>query len=128
MRAYLDTSAAMKLVIIEAESERLRSYLHELGDAEIMASALLETELRQAADANGASQAEATAVLARVDLVEAPRAVFREAGLLRAPGLRSLDALHLATALRHDAHVLVSYDHRLLGAAALLGLATASPS
>lgn len=128
MRAYLDTSAAMKLVIIEAESERLKGYLHGLGDAEIMASALLETELRRAADANGAGQAEATAVLDGVNLVEAPRAVFREAGLLRAPRLRSLDALHLATALRHDAHVLVSYDDRLLGAAALLGLATASPS
>lgn len=128
MRAYLDTSAAMKLVIIEKESAPLKDYLHSLGIADIIASALLETELRRAAEANGATQAEASAVLSGVDLVEAPRALFREAGLLRAPGLRSLDALHLATALRNDAHVLVSYDHRLVGAAALLGLPTASPS
>ena len=59
-------------------------------------------------------QAAATAALAGVELVEAPRALFTEAGLLPVPGLRSLDALHLATALPEEASVLVAYDHPLL--------------
>jgi predicted nucleic acid-binding protein len=53
--------------------------------------------------------------------------LFYEAGLLPGPHLRSLDALHLATAVRVDAAAVVAYDHRLLEAARSLGLETVSP-
>lgn len=128
MKAYIDASAAMKLVIIEGETLALQRYLHEIDDAAIFSSVLLETELRRGAEASGASQAEATSVLSGVALVDAPRVLFREAGLLRAPGLRSLDALHLATALRNDAQVMVTYDRRLLRAAEQVGLSTVAPA
>lgn len=51
-------------------------------------------------------------LLARVALVEPQRSLFHEAGLLPGASLRSLDALHLATALRIDAAVVVAYDVR----------------
>ena len=53
--------------------------------------------------------------------------LFYEAGLLPGRHLRSLDALHLATAVRVDATAVVAYDHRLLEAARSLGLETMSP-
>lgn len=55
------------------------------------------------------------------------RSLFHEAGLLPGTHLRSLDALHLATALHVDADTLVAYDTRLLEAARSLGLGTHSP-
>lgn len=127
MKCYIDTSAAMKLVVIEDESVALRSHLDEL-DAVVFSSILLETELRRGATANGASQGAATTVLSSVELVGAPRALFAEAGLLAIPGLRSLDALHLATAIRDEADLLLAYDRRLLEAAELVGLTTTSPA
>ncbi|WP_142060425.1 PIN domain-containing protein [Pseudonocardia kunmingensis] len=51
---------------------------------------------------------------------------YREAGLLPGRHLRSLDALHVAAALRRDADVMLSYDHRQLAAADAVGLRTLS--
>jgi len=66
-------------------------------------------------------------VLARVDLVEPSRSMFYEAGLLPGRTLRTLDALHLVTALRLNAEPLVAYDARLLTAAGEVGLGAISP-
>ena len=126
MKCYLDASAAMKLVVVELETPALQEWLDDV-DPTVFSSVLLETEVRRAAAANGASQSAATEVLSGVSLAHAPRALFSEAGLLPVPGLRSLDALHLATALREEADLLVAYDRRLLEAAAVVGLPTTSP-
>lgn len=93
-----------------------------------MSSALLETELRRLAVRLGLDQSAVSDLLARVDLVDPPRSLFHEAGLLPGTHLRSLDSLHLATALRVDADTLVAYDARLLDAARSLGLGVHSPS
>ena len=127
MTCYLDASAAMKLVVSEPETLALQAWLDETGER-VFSSVLLETEVRRATAARRVGQAAATAALAGVELVEAPRALFTGAGLLPVPGLRSLDALHLATALREEASVLVAYDHPLLQAASVLGVPTASPT
>jgi predicted nucleic acid-binding protein len=66
-------------------------------------------------------------LLDRVALVEPNRSLVAEAGLLPGPHLRSLDALHIATALRLDASAVVTYDHRLSKAARTVGLATTAP-
>lgn len=66
--------------------------------------------------------------MARVDLVDPPRSLFHEAGLLPGAHLRSLDALHLTTALRVDADTLVAYDACLLDAAWSVGLGVHSPT
>ena len=129
MTLYLDSSAAAKLLVDEAESAALASYLDKSVDEHaIVSSALLETELRRLAVRLELDQSAVTDLLARVDLVDPPRSLFHEAGLLPGTQLRSLDALHLATALRVDADTLVAYDARLLDAARSLGLPGHSPT
>lgn len=129
MRVYLDTSAAAKLLVDETESDALAAYLDEAGaERDLVSSALLETELRRLAVRLGLDQLAVTDLLARVDLVDPPRSLFHEAGLLPGTHLRSLDALHLATALRVDADTLIAYDARLLDAARSLGLRVHSPA
>lgn len=125
---YLDTSAAAKLMVEESESARLAASLDDLDAGEdILSSALLETELRRFATRLDLDQSAVTDLLGRVGLVEPDRSLFHEAGLLPGRQLRSLDALHLATAIRVDATALVAYDHRLLAAARSLGLSALSP-
>ncbi len=129
MRIYLDTSAAAKVLVDEIESDALTAYLDRADSGrEIVSSALLETELRRLAVRLDLAQASVSELLARVDLVDPSRSIFHEAGVLPGANLRSLDALHLATALRAEADVLVAYDTRLLEAARALGLATDSPA
>lgn len=128
MTVYLDTSAAAKLMVEESESARLAAFLDDLDAGEdILSSALLETELRRFATRLDLDQSAVTDLLGRVGLVEPDRSLFHEAGLLPGRHLRSLDALHLATAIRVDATALVAYDHRLLAAARSLGLSALSP-
>jgi predicted nucleic acid-binding protein len=124
--AYLDSSAAAKLLVEEAESSALERFLAGIDD--LVSSFLLETDLRRLAVRLDLSQTAVSQLLSRVTLAEPDRAVFREAGLLPDHRLRSLDAIHLATAIRFDAGVVVAYDGRMLDAAQSLGLATASPS
>src|SRR5699024_11905854 len=66
-------------------------------------------------------------ILARVDLHNLPPSIYREAGLLPGPALRSLDALHLAASIRLDVDALVTYDVRLAGAAEGMGLHVHAP-
>jgi predicted nucleic acid-binding protein len=123
---YLDASAAAKLAIEEAESPALEAYV-DAQQMELMSSRLLETELRRVATRLGADQAAMADVLARMAFIELSRGLFHEAGLLPGAHLRSLDAIHIATAIRIEAEVLVAYDKRLLEAASQLGLEVASP-
>jgi len=128
MTVYLDTSAAAKVLVDEPESEALVDYLDSLpADAGAISSILLETELRRLALRLDLAQSAVSDLLGRVALVEAQRSLFYEAGLLPGPTLRSLDALHLATALRVDASVVLAYDNHLLAAARGLGLEVVSP-
>jgi uncharacterized protein len=128
LTVYLDASAAAKLLVDEAESEALAAYLDRtIEEQELVSSALLETELRRLATRLELEQSMVTDLLARVDLVDPPRSLFHEAGLLPGTHMRSLDALHLATALRVDSDTFVAYDTRLLDAARSVGLSVHSP-
>ncbi|HET6693035.1 MAG TPA: VapC toxin family PIN domain ribonuclease, partial [Pedococcus sp.] len=62
-----------------------------------------------------------------VNLIDPVRSHFAMAGLLPVKGLRSLEALHLITAMRAEADVLVAYERPLIEAAASVGLASISP-
>ena len=129
MTLYLDASAAAKLLVDEVESDALVAFLDETVDGqELFSSAVLETELRRLAVRLELDQSAVTDLLARVDLVDPPRSVFHEAGLLPGRHLRTLDALHLATALRVGADTVVAYDARLVAAARTLGMSVQSPS
>lgn len=127
MRVYVDASATTKLFAAEVESAALRDHLvrHE---SQMVSSVLLETEMRRTATRQGVPQSEVTSILTRIDLIRAPRQLFQEAGLLPFRGLRTLDALHVATAIRVGADEFLAYDRRLLDAAQACGFVTLSPS
>lgn len=126
-RWYLDTSAALKLLIEEPESGVLAEMVDRAGP-ELVACMLLETELRRAAQRIGElAQENVTAFLDGVNLYEVPPSLFREAGLLPGAGLRSLDAIHLAAAIRLGADRVLTYDSRMAVAARDLGLVVLAP-
>ncbi len=128
MIVYVDTSAALKLVVAEAESAALAKYLTESaaeGD-HLVASMLLYTELHCAGRRRGLPVPVINAVLGGINLVDVARSDLMYAAALPG-GLRSADAIHLATAIRLQADVLVAYDKELLSAAAEAGLTVAAP-
>lgn len=124
--AYLDASAAMKLLVPEAESEALVDEL-ERPERVLAASWLLHTELHCAAGHNPADVAlDAVAdVLGVVTLVDITRGDLLAAGT-HAP-LRSNDAIHLATALRLGVDEFLTYDRELATAARNAGLRVVAP-
>ncbi|MEO7196069.1 MAG: type II toxin-antitoxin system VapC family toxin [Pseudonocardiaceae bacterium] len=129
MILYIETSAAAKLLVEEPASGRLATLLDKAAgqDDTLFSSMLLETELRRLAVRVELPQAAVTQLLERFDLVETDRSLYREAGLLPGRHLRSLDALHLAAALRVGADVMVTYDHRQADAANTAGLPVLAP-
>lgn len=124
---YLDTSAALKLIVEEAESDPLAHAIDDEG-AELVACWLLETEARRAAQRDPSLDQEVVSdLLDGVALYEMPGSLYREAGLLPGPGLRSLEALHLAAAVRLGVDRVVTYDTRMAESARLLGLGVTAP-
>lgn len=127
MTWYIETSAAAKLIILEAETAALRRDLKDNNVAAV-SSDLLETELRRVALRQGVPQSDVEDVLDAIDIAEIPRSVYRRAGLLPPPGLRSLDALHLAAALHQNAVGIYAYDGRIIEAAKIFGFEVRSPA
>ena len=127
---YLDSSAIVKLVLPEQESAALRLELAK--DRARCSSALVRVEVFRAvrrADASFETLERAAAVLERIALVPLDDRVLSAAAELDPPGLRSLDAIHLATALSlFGLSALVAYDKRLLAAASAAGLRTIAPA
>lgn len=127
---YLDASALMKLVREEAETEALLDWLASQPEIPVVTSELGRVEvLRSARRAGPDALTEARAVIGDVDLVPLDRGVQDLACELGDPPLRTLDTLHLASALLlgDDLTALVAYDDRLLGAAQAAGLPIATP-
>lgn len=125
---YLDSSAIVKLAVRERESDALRRYLR--GRRPLVSSALARTEVLRATLPGGQpAQAVARRTLARIDLVRVNDRVLDAAGTLPPLDLRSLDAIHLATAHRlgSDLGEFVTYDGRLADAARSMGFRLAAP-
>ncbi|MBV9601703.1 MAG: type II toxin-antitoxin system VapC family toxin [Chloroflexi bacterium] len=132
MRLYLDSSALVKLVQHEAESDALRRFLRARAGDERVASEVVRVEVvRSVLHGGPAAVAHARRQLARLYLLVMDRQVLDTAATL-APGsvLRSLDAIHLATAqlLGSELRTIVTYDARMAQAAAGLGLSVAAPT
>jgi predicted nucleic acid-binding protein len=126
---YLDSSAIVKLAVLEPESSALRRYLRRRRPW--VSSSLARTEVLRALLPGGERAAAAgRAVLARCDLVRVSDQVLTRAGMLEPHELRSLDAIHLATAERlgSDIRELVIYDERMVQAARHLGYRVSSPA
>lgn len=127
-RWYLDTSAALKLLVEEDESDALARAI-DGASPDLVACWLLDTELRRAAQRETAlTQESVTGFLDGVDLYEVPASLFREAGLLPGANLRSLDALHLTAAVRIGVDHVVTYDTRMSESARVLGLSVITPA
>lgn len=127
-RWYLDTSAALKLVVEEAESAALAEAV-DAAQPDLVACWLLDTEMRRFAQREPAlTQASVTEFLDGVSLYDAPASLFREAGLLPGAALRSLYALHLAAAVRIGVDHLVTYDARMADSARAVGLSVLAPA
>jgi uncharacterized protein len=127
---YLDTSAVLKLIVQEDESDALEAWLGERGNVPRATSALTRVELVRACRRLDPDLVPAaTGLLRGLDTVPLRDRVLDTAAALPDRDLRSLDALHLASALTlGDAlDVLVAYDHRLLDAAARAGVPTGAP-
>jgi predicted nucleic acid-binding protein len=124
---YLDTSAFIKLVRSEPESVALR---RALAGRELLSSALLVVEARRAARRYGEIASRRARVgLSTITLLPLDRPVLDAAADLNPAELRSLDALHLATALSigEDLAYFYCYDIRLADAARAVGIDVAQP-
>jgi predicted nucleic acid-binding protein len=127
---YLDSSALMKLVRREAETAALREWLTLRPEQPVVTSELGRVEVLRAARRVGDPVlAEARAVMGDLDLIPLDRAVQDIACDIGDPTLRTLDALHLASALLlGDAlTTFIAYDGRLADGAQAAGLAVAAP-
>jgi len=126
---YLDSSAIVKLVVHEPESAALSRYLR--GRRPIVENALARVEVLRVSLSFGLPvQERARDVLNRLELIRINERVLTLAGGLLPPELRSLDAIHLATAslLGDTLGKVVTYDARMAEAARGLGWSVVAPA
>ena len=129
MAFYLDTSALVKLVVVETETAALMSWLAETERGPVTCD-LTRTELARAVRRVAPDRmARVRAVLDAVVLLKVTTATFEAAGRLEPNELRSLDAIHVAAALElgDDLEGIVAYDRRLSSVAEANGIAASAP-
>lgn len=127
---YLDSSALFKLVWDEVETDELHRWLDARPDVPLISSALGKVELlRGCRRYDDTTLSEAHSVLEYVNVIPIRTSVVQTACEVGASKLRSLDAIHLASALsiRAEISALCAYDPRLYSAAASAGLPTCAP-
>ena len=135
MRVYVDSSALIKRSVLEAESDALEEVLGQYVDEDdaLVSSSLAWIEVSRALR----SRLDGTDHDAIRDAIEdalsgiAERLIAADVvSLARRIGptvLRTLDAIHLATAILVDSDVIVTYDDRLAAAARYNGVAVSAP-
>lgn len=125
---YVDSSAFTKLITEEPEGEALRAALR---DRTLTASVLLEVEVVRAAGRyRPDAVARAQELLSAVSLIELDQTIRSRASILHPPSIRSLDAIHLASALAlaDELDAFITYDARLADAARAHRLDVLTPS
>ncbi len=127
---YLDSSAIVKLIVLAPETPALLAFLAR--HPERTSSALARVEVSRAlrrAHASSVERHRADDVLERIALIRIDDAILERAAELEPADLRSLDAIHIATALsiQDELGGVVSYDHRFTTAATKLKLAVVAP-
>ena len=127
--AYLDSSAIVKLAVAERESSALRRYLRRRRP--VASSALARAEVLRALVPAGSAAIEAgRRVLASIELIRVNHRILNAAGVLVPESLRTLDAIHLATAqgLGAELRQVVTYDDGMAEGARNLGMTVVSPA
>jgi uncharacterized protein len=117
---YLDSSALLKLLVEEKESSALASWLSKRPNTPKISSELAKLEVVRAARRLGAAVVPAArALVSQLDLIPLSGGLINEAADAGGPMMRSLDAIHLVSALSISAELtaFVAYDHRLVTAA-----------
>ena len=132
MNLYLDSSAAVKLFTAEAESPALASAVRELigsGVGRLFLSRLTQLETVRSLRRKGEDPTVADRFFEAADLVDIRPQDFEKAQHVLPSSLRSLDSLHLVSALRLSelGIAMVTYDRQLAEAAAAAGLRAISP-
>ncbi|MGN6201688.1 MAG: type II toxin-antitoxin system VapC family toxin [Solirubrobacterales bacterium] len=131
--AYIDSSALVKVILKEKRSTDLKAYLSGL---ELVSSELVLTEVPRALRRESAARdlplesllRRAVEQIDTMSLRSVDESLLVGAGLLAEPALRSLDAIHVVTALHvYPIDAFVTYDKRQAGVARLTGLEVASP-
>ena len=126
---YIDSSAIVKLVAREPESAALRRFLERRRP--LVASALVRTEVSRAVLTLGdAFLRRANDVLSRIELVRINSRVLSDAGILQPAALRSVDAIHMATAALFGDTLsgVITYDGPMTDAARLYGWKVSAPT
>jgi predicted nucleic acid-binding protein len=128
---YLDSAAVIKLIRREAESDQLVDWIAGQSGAPLVSSALVEVEVPRALRRNTPELLSSVpAVLQHLSVYEIDDLVRSTAAAYAQAALRSLDAIHLATAqaiFGPQLSAFVTYDRRLLDAASEMGLPIANP-
>lgn len=127
---YCDSSALVKLVVAEAESDELRRWVFAQTEAVLVSSVVARTEVVRAVRRVGLEPAPAAAeLLESVTMIALDADLADEAGGLAPPVHRSLDAIHLASAQRLGTALgaFVAYDERLVRAAEALSFTVVRP-
>ena len=128
---YLDSAAVVKLVHAEPESAALRRWLDERAEIQWISSVLTEIEsFRALARYAPEAASRLPNVLDHIDLIDLDQGIRMLAQAVMPPTVRSLDAIHLGTALRSCSSLtsFVTYDKRLIDAAQAAGLPIDSPT
>lgn len=128
---YLDSSALLKLLFEEDESAALEKWVSDRAAMPTLSSELVKIEVIRAARRLDPSVVPAArSLVAQLDLIPMTTGLVDEAADAGGPLLRSLDAIHLASALsvRSELSAFVAYDTRLMSAANTAGLPTIQPT
>jgi predicted nucleic acid-binding protein len=131
---YADSSALVKLAVLEAETDALRDELNRWQD--VATSAITEIELGRAVarvraqGGDAANDIAVWAITAAATEIELTREIRRIAAELEPAGLRTLDAIHIASAmsLGEDLAGILTYDRRMQDAARAQGTVVVAPS
>jgi predicted nucleic acid-binding protein len=126
---YLDSSAIVKLVVSEPETNALRDLLRSWPDRVSSVIARIEVE-RVARRIGGGTVRRARTVPSRMAMVELDEEVVHAAAAIEPTELRTLEAIHLATALSLGKHLgaVCAYDARIVKAAAVTGADVVAPA
>lgn len=126
--SYVDASALAKLVVDEPGSDVMARWYFEAERVSTSVIGIIET--RRAATRRAHDPAHLEATMRSVVAISLDRSIVRTAATVGPPSLRTLDAIHLATALGlgDELEAFVTYDDRLAEAARMLGLPVVRPA
>lgn len=125
--AYVDASALTKLVLDEPDSVALRRWYVETD--QVLCSRIGIVETRRAVGRQPHDTAHLDVIIRSVEVVEFDVDIARQAATIGPVSLRTLDAIHLASAVRLGAAIdaFVTYDDHLAEAARSVGLSVIRP-